>query len=149
MLDPKLLRSDLNAVADSLAIKRYELDTAAFTALEAQRKELQLAAEALQQERNTYSKTMGKLIGEAKAKGEDIEPLKAKGEQLKNDSAEADVALVAVQEELDALLQGIPNIPHTSVPAGNDEDDNVEVRRWGTPKSFDFEVKDHVDLGRC
>lgn len=147
MLDPKLLRSDLNAVAESLAIKRYDLDTTAFTALEAQRKELQLTAEALQQERNTYSKTMGKLIGEAKAKGEDIEPLKAKGEQLKNDSAAADAALVAVQEELNALLQGIPNIPHASVPAGNDEDDNVEVRRWGTPRSFDFEVKDHVDLG--
>ncbi|MDG2501482.1 MAG: serine--tRNA ligase [Porticoccaceae bacterium] len=147
MLDPKLLRSDLDAVAESLAIKRYDLDTSAFTALEAQRKELQLAAEALQQERNAYSKTMGKLIGAAKAKGEDIEPLKAKGEQLKNDSATADAALATVQEELDALLQGIPNIPHTSVPAGNDEDDNVEVRRWGTPKSFDFEVKDHVDLG--
>ncbi len=90
---------------------------------------------------------MGKLIGEAKAKGEDIEPLKAKGEQIKNDSAAADAALATVQEELDTLLQGIPNIPHASVPAGNDEEDNVEVRRWGTPKTFDFEVKDHVDLG--
>ena len=147
MLDPKLLRSDLNAVAESLALKRYDLDTTVFTALEAQRKTLQLSAEALQQERNRYAKTMGKLIGEAKAKGEDIEPLKIKGEQLKNDSAAADTALAAVQDELDALLQGIPNIPHHSVPAGNSEDDNVEVRRWGTPKRFDFEVKDHVDLG--
>ena len=147
MLDPKLLRSDLNAVATSLKTKRYDLDTDAFTALETQRKALQLAAESLQHERNSYSKTMGKLIGEAKAKGEDIEPLKAKGEQIKNDSAAADAALATVQEELDTLLQGIPNIPHASVPAGNDEEDNVEVRRWGTPKSFDFEVKDHVDLG--
>ena len=147
MLDPKLLRSDLNAVATSLKTKRYDLDTVAFTALEAQRKALQLAAESLQRERNSYSKTMGKLIGEAKAKGEDIEPLKAKGEQIKNDSAAADAALATVQEELDTLLQGIPNIPHASVPAGNDEEDNVEVRRWGTPKTFDFEVKDHVDLG--
>jgi len=147
MLDPKLLRSDLNAVATSLKTKRYDLDTVAFTALEAQRKALQLAAESLQHERNSYSKTMGKLIGEAKAKGEDIEPLKAKGEQIKNDSAAADAALATVQEELDTLLQGIPNIPHASVPAGNDEEDNVEVRRWGTPKTFDFEVKDHVDLG--
>ncbi len=147
MLDPKLLRSDLNAVASSLEVKNFQLDTQAFLALEAQRKELQLAAESLQQERNSYSKSMGKLIGEAKAKGEDIEPLKAKGEQIKTDSAAADAALAAVQEELDALLQGIPNIPHKSVPAGNDEDDNVEVRRWGEPRVFDFEVKDHVDLG--
>ncbi|MDB4032424.1 serine--tRNA ligase [Porticoccaceae bacterium] len=147
MLDPKLLRSDLNTVATSLKTKRYDLDTDAFTALETQRKALQLAAESLQHERNSYSKTMGKLIGEAKAKGEDIEPLKAKGEQIKNDSAAADAALAAVQEALDSLLQGIPNIPHASVPAGNDEEDNVEIRRWGTPKTFDFEVKDHVDLG--
>ena len=87
MLDPKLLRSDLNAVADSLKIKRYNLDTEAFLALEAQRRELQLAAESLQQERNAYAKSMGKLIGEAKARGEDIEPLKARGEQIKNDCA--------------------------------------------------------------
>ena len=147
MLDPKLLRSDLNAVADSLKIKCFDLDTEAFKTLETQRKDLQMAAESLQQERNSYSKTMGKLIGEAKAKGEDIEPLKAKGEQLKNDSAAADAALVAVQDQLDDLVQGIPNIPHESVPAGNDEDDNIEVRRWGEPPSFDFEVKDHVDLG--
>ncbi|MDG1485442.1 MAG: serine--tRNA ligase, partial [Porticoccaceae bacterium] len=147
MLDPKLLRSDLHAVADSLKIKRFDLDTQAFTDLETQRKGLQLAAESLQQERNSYSKTMGKLIGEAKAKGEDIEPLKARGEQLKNDSAAADAALIAVQDQLDDLVQGIPNIPHESVPAGNDEDDNIEVRRWGEPRSFDFEVKDHVDLG--
>lgn len=147
MLDPKLLRSELNTVADRLAIKRYDLDITAFTALEAQRKGQQLAAEALQQERNAYSKTMGKLIGEAKSKGEDIEPLKAKGEQLKNDSVVADAALASIQEELDAMLQGIPNIPHISVPAGNDETDNVEVRRWGTPRTFEFAVKDHVDLG--
>ena len=147
MLDPKLLRSDINAVAECLKIKRYELDTDAFLALEDQRKTLQLAAESLQQERNSYSKTMGKLIGEAKAKGEDIEPLKAKGEQLKADSAAADTALAEVQEALSTMLQGIPNIPHQSVPEGNDEDDNVEVRRWGEPRTFDFEIKDHVDLG--
>lgn len=147
MLDPKLLRSDLNAVADSLKIKNFALDTEAFLALEAQRKELQLASESLQQERNAYAKSMGKLIGEAKSKGEDIEPLKARGEQLKNDSAHADAALAEVQEKLEAMLQGIPNIPHSSVPQGNDEDDNVEVRRWGEPQSFAFEVKDHVDLG--
>ena len=147
MLDPKLLRSDINAVAERLQVKRYRLDTAAFLALEEQRKALQLAAEDLQQERNSYSKSMGKLIGEAKAKGEDVEPLKAKGEQLKMASAAADTELTEVQDALNAMLQGIPNIPHQSVPAGNDEDDNVEVRRWGEPHTFDFDVKDHVDLG--
>ena len=147
MLDPKLLRSDLNTVAESLKIKRYDLDTEAFLSLERQRKDLQLAAERLQQERNTYAKSMGKLIGEAKAKGEDVEPLKAAGERIKTDSAAADAALAKVQEALDGLLHGIPNVPHSSVPAGNDEDDNVEVRRWGEPRAFEFEVKDHVDLG--
>jgi seryl-tRNA synthetase len=147
MLDPKLLRSDLNAVAESLLTKGYTLDSEAFLALEAQRKALQLAAEAVQQERNAYSKSMGKLIGEAKAKGDDIEPLKAKGEQLKNDSAVADAALTEIQGQLDSLLQGLPNIPHSSVPAGKTEDDNIELHRWGTPRQFDFEIKDHVDLG--
>ena len=147
MLDPKLLRSDLNAVADCLKIKGYDLDKEAFLTLEAQRKELQLASESLQQERNAYAKSMGKLIGQAKAKGEDVEPLKAKGEQIKNDCAQADANLAEVQGSLDEILQGIPNIPHSSVPAGNDEDDNVEIRRWGEPKAFDFAVKDHVDLG--
>ena len=147
MLDPKLLRSDLHAVADSLKTKRYDLDVELFLSLDAQRKELQLAAESLQQERNSYAKSMGKLIGEAKAKGEDVEPLKAKGEHIKQASATADEALAKVQSALDEMLQGIPNIPHSSVPAGSDGNDNVEVRRWGTVRQFDFEVKDHVDLG--
>jgi len=147
MLDPKLLRSDLNTIADSLKIKGYDLDCEQFLSLENQRKELQLKAEAVQQERNAYAKSMGALIGQAKAKGEDIGPLKARGEALKNDSANADAALAEVQTQLDEILQGIPNIPDASVPAGQDESDNVEVRRWGTPRAFDFEVKDHVDLG--
>jgi len=147
MIDPKLLRSDLNAIADKLTIKGYELNCEAFLGLDAQRKALQLAAESVQQERNAFAKSMGKLIGQAKASGEDVEPLKLKGEQLKNDSIAADAALAEVQQALDELLQGIPNIPHDSVPAGKDEDDNVEVRTWGTPKTFNFEVKDHVDLG--
>ena len=147
MLDPKLLRSELNTIAQSLKVKGFELNCDEFLSLEAQRKELQLEAESIQQERNTYAKSMGKLIGQAKANGEDIEPLKARGEALKKDSADADAALAVVQSQLDALLQGIPNIPDSSVPEGQDEEDNIEVRRWGTPKSFDFEVKDHVDLG--
>ena len=147
MLDPKLLRSDLNSVAERLTVKGYHLDCDAFLALESKRKELQLSSEALQQERNAYAKNMGALIGQAKAKGEDIEPLKAQGEKLKNDSAKADTALAEVQAQLDDIVQGIPNIPHQSVPAGEDETDNQEIRRWGTPRIFDFEVKDHVDLG--
>ena len=147
MIDPKLLRSDLNAIADKLNIKGYELNCEAFLGLDARRKALQLTAESVQQERNAFAKSMGKLIGQAKASGEDVEPLKLKGEQLKNDSIAADAALAEVQQTLDELLQGIPNIPHDSVPMGKDEDDNVEVRTWGTPKTFNFEVKDHVDLG--
>ena len=147
MLDPKLLRSELDTIAKSLAIKGFELDCDEFLSLESQRKELQLKAEAIQQERNSYSKSMGKLIGEAKSKGEDIEPLKARGEELKKASADADAALSDVQTKLDALVQGIPNIPDADVPEGQDEDDNVEIRRWGTINQFDFEVKDHVDLG--
>ena len=147
MLDPKLLRSDLTTVAERLTIKGFHLDCDAFLSLESKRKELQLSSEALQQERNAYAKNMGALIGQAKAKGEDIEPLKAQGEKLKNDSAKADMALAEVQAQLDDILQGIPNIPHQSVPAGEDESENEEIRRWGTPRVFDFEVKDHVDLG--
>ena len=147
MIDPKLLRSDLASIAKQLKVKGFDLDCEAFLALEAERKALQLEAESLQQERNAYAKSMGKLMGEAKAKGEDVEPLKLKGEKLKNDSAAADAALADVQVQLDDLVQGIPNLPHESVPAGSDENDNVEVRAWGTPKQFDFDVKDHVDLG--
>mgnify|MGYP000595253280 FL=1 len=147
MIDPKLLRSDLASIAKQLKVKGFNLDCEAFLALELERKALQLGAESLQQERNAYAKSMGKLMGEAKAKGEDVEPLKLKGEMLKNDSAAADAALADVQVQLDDLVQGIPNLPHESVPAGSDENDNVEVRAWGTPKQFDFDVKDHVDLG--
>ena len=147
MIDPKLLRSDLASIAKQLKVKGFNLDCEAFLALELERKALQLGAESLQQERNAYAKSMGKLMGEAKAKGEDVEPLKLKGEKLKNDSAAADAALADVQVQLDDLVQGIPNLPHESVPAGSDENDNVEVRAWGTPKQFDFDVKDHVDLG--
>jgi seryl-tRNA synthetase len=147
MLDPKLLRSELNSIAQSLKIKGFELNCDDFLSLESQRKELQLKAEAVQQERNACAKSMGKLIGQAKANGEDIEPLKAKGEALKKASTDADTALAEIQAQLDTLLQGIPNIPDTTVPEGKDEEDNVEVRRWGTINQFDFKVKDHVDLG--
>jgi seryl-tRNA synthetase len=147
MIDPKLLRADIDTTAQQLKIKNYDLDIKAFLALEAQRKSLQLDAERLQQERNAYAKSMGQLIGQAKKNGEDIAPLKDKGEELKKDSVAADLALLDVQDQLEQILHSIPNIPHNSVPAGIDESDNIEVRRWGAPKEFSFTVRDHVDLG--
>ena len=147
MIDPKLLRADIDTTAQQLKIKNYDLDIKAFLALEAQRKSLQLDAERLQQERNAYAKSMGQLIGQAKKNGEDIAPLKNNGEELKKDSVAADLALLDVQDQLEQILHSIPNIPHNSVPAGIDESDNIEVRRWGAPKEFTFTVKDHVDLG--
>ena len=147
MIDPKLLRADIDITAQQLKIKNYNLNSEDFLALEAQRKSLQLEAERLQQERNAYAKSMGQLIGQAKKNGEDIASLKNRGEELKKASVAADLALLDVQDQLDQILQSIPNIPHSSVPAGDDESDNIEVRRWGTPKEFTFEIKDHVDLG--
>ncbi len=143
MLDPKLLRSELEDVARGLARRGFTLDTARIAALEAKRKELQVQTQELQNERNTRSKSIGK----AKAAGEDIAPLLQEvadlGDRLK--SAEADLA--ALQAELEDISMGIPNLPHESVPDGRDENDNQEVRRWGEPPQFDFEPLDHVDLG--
>ncbi|MDG0969936.1 MAG: serine--tRNA ligase [Porticoccaceae bacterium] len=147
MIDPKLLRADLPNIAERLKLKHYDLDCNHFSMLDAQRKDQQIEAEALQQERNSYAKSMGKLIAQAKANGDDIEPLKQRGEQLKNDSSTADAKLAEVQTAIDELLQGIPNLPHASVPAGNDESDNIEIRQWGSPLELSFGAKDHVDLG--
>jgi seryl-tRNA synthetase len=143
MLDPRLLRTDLDAVARQLARRGYLLDTAALETLEARRKALQVRTQELQAERNARSKG----IGRAKAAGEDIAPLlnevEGLGEQLKL----AEEELHALQEELNAVLLDIPNLPHASVPEGAGEEDNPEIRRWGEPPRFDFEAKDHVDLG--
>ncbi|SDT26470.1 serine--tRNA ligase [Pseudomonas granadensis] len=143
MLDSKLLRSNLQDVADRLASRGFALDTARIEALEEQRKTVQTRTEALQAERNARSKS----IGQAKQRGEDIAPLMADVERMASELSAGKVELDAIQTELDAILLGIPNLPHESVPVGKDEDDNVEVRRWGTPTQFDFEVKDHVALG--
>ena len=143
MLDPKLLRSDPKAVASALKKRGFELDVNAFTALEEERKAVQIKTESLQQERNSRSKNIGK----AKASGEDIAPLLKEVESLKSQLAQADDELKSIQEKMDALLASVPNLPADEVPEGKDEDDNVEVRRWGTPREFDFDVKDHVDLG--
>ncbi|WP_166223925.1 serine--tRNA ligase [Pseudomonas atagonensis] len=143
MLDSKLLRSNLQDVADRLASRGFALDTARIEALEEQRKTVQTRTEALQAERNARSKS----IGQAKQRGEDIAPLMADVERMAGELSAGKVELDAIQTELDSILLGIPNLPHESVPVGKDEDDNVEVRRWGTPTTFDFEVKDHVALG--
>ena len=143
MLDSKLLRSNLQDVADRLASRGFALDVARIEALEEQRKTVQTRTEALQAERNARSKS----IGQAKQRGEDIAPLMADVERMAGELSAGKVELDSIQTELDSILLGIPNLPHESVPAGKDEDDNVEVRRWGTPTAFDFEVKDHVALG--
>ena len=143
MLDSKLLRSNLQDVADRLASRGFTLDVARIDALEAKRKEVQTLTEKLQAERNAISKS----IGQAKARGEDIAPLMASVETMGSDLATGKVELDAIQPELDAILLGLPNLPDASVPVGADEDDNVEIRRWGTPTAFDFEIKDHVALG--
>ena len=143
MIDAKLLRTDLDAVAASLAKRGFELDKAAFIALEEKRKNLQVETETLQAERNASAKNIGK----AKAAGEDIQPLLAAvadlGEKL--DAAKAELG--QVQTDYHNLIANLPNLPHESVPVGKDEDDNLEVRRWGEQPSFAFEIKDHVDLG--
>ncbi|WP_226661374.1 serine--tRNA ligase [Microbulbifer aggregans] len=143
MLDPKLIRTQLDQVAAALAKRGMQLDTAKLEQLEEQRKELQVRTESLQNERKSKSKN----IGRAKAAGEDIAPLLKEVESLGGQLAEAKHALSELQQELDDILLAIPNIPDESVPEGATEDDNVQVRQWGEPRSFDFEVRDHVDLG--
>jgi seryl-tRNA synthetase len=143
MLDPALLRAHLADTAARLKTRGFELDTAAIEALESDRKRLATETQELQALRNSRSKA----IGQAKAKGEDIAPIMAEvaglGDKLKANEA----ALAEVQEKLSTIALGIPNLPDASVPVGKDEKENVEVSRWGAPRTFDFAVKDHVELG--
>lgn len=143
MLDPKFLRNDVDETAKRLATRGFELDTQKLNELEARRKDLQSATQDLQNERNTKSKS----IGQAKARGEDIQPLLASVADLGDKLDAAKAELSELLKEIDTISLQIPNLPAEGVPAGKDEDDNVEVLKWGEPKSFDFEVKDHVDLG--
>lgn len=143
MLDPRRLRSNLDDVAAALRRRGFELDTARFSALEEKRKALQVETQELQNERNTRSKA----IGQAKARGEDIEPMRARVAEIGARLEQVAKALDEVQAELDGMLLEIPNIPHASVPDGEGEDDNVEVRRWGEPPAFEFKPLDHVALG--
>ncbi|HJP34538.1 MAG: serine--tRNA ligase [Gammaproteobacteria bacterium] len=143
MLDPTLLRNHLDVVRDAVKRRHQSIDFERYETLEAQRKTLQVETERLQAERNSRSKS----IGQAKSRGEDIAPLRAAvaelGEQLKAQQAGLD----EVQQALADFALGLPNVPHESVPTGVSEADNVEVRRWGEPRHFDFEVRDHVDIG--
>ena len=143
MLDSKLLRSDLPGVAAALARRGFILDIAAFGALEEQRKAVQIEADRLRAERNAGAKA----VGMAKAKGQDVAPLLAAGEALGKQVQAAEAQLESIQSQLGELQLGLPNILHASVPEGRDESANVEVRRWGTPRQFGFEAKDHVALG--
>lgn len=143
MLDAKLLRNDLDNVAAQLKRRGFELDVAQFQQLEAQRKEIQVKTQNLQNERKKISKS----IGIAKKNGEDVQPLLDAVQQFSNEREQCEKALEQIQQQLNAILLSIPNVPHESVPTGSSEEDNVEIRRWGTPPQFDFDVKDHVDLG--
>ena len=143
MLDPKLLRSELEETARQLSRRGVTLDIQKITALESQRKALQVATQTLQSERNSSAKAIGK----AKATGEDAAPLLAAVADLGDRLKAAETQLEQVQNEFTALLLNIPNVPHVSVPDGKDENANVEIRRWGEPRRMDFTPKDHVDLG--
>ncbi|WP_394132702.1 serine--tRNA ligase [Shewanella maritima] len=145
MLDPKFLRNELEATAERLATRGFILDVDNMTKLEEKRKSLQVETEELQASRNAISKS----IGQAKQRGEDIEPIKAQVGDLgaKLDSKKAELAELLT--EINSIAMSMPNLPAEGVPQGADEDDNVEVRTWGTPKDFDFEVKDHLDIGEA
>ncbi|MGH8189949.1 MAG: serine--tRNA ligase, partial [Rhodanobacteraceae bacterium] len=143
MLDPVLLRTHLADTAARLATRGFVLDTAAVDSLEGERKRLATETQELQARRNARSKA----IGQAKAKGEDTAPIMAEVAGLGDGLKANEAALGEVQTKLSAIALGIPNLPDASVPVGRDEKDNVEVSRWGTPRTFDFSVKDHVELG--
>jgi seryl-tRNA synthetase len=143
VLDPKLLRSDLTGVAAQLARRNFVLDVAAFAALEEQRKAVQIESDRLRAERNAGAKA----VGQAKAKGEDAAPLLARGEALGAELQAIEKRLDVIQAELHSLQLGLPNLLHPSVPDGADEVANVELRRWGDPRAFSFEPKDHVAIG--
>jgi len=144
MIDPNLLRNNLAEIAEKLKIKRnFVLDTAKLSDLEEQRKSLQVKTETLQAERNSRSKA----IGAAKARGENIESLLAEVDDMGIELSMAKAKLDDVLAELNQIALTIPNIPADEVPLGKDDSENQEILRWGTPKAFDFEVKDHVTLG--
>lgn len=143
MLDSKLLRGNIDFVVEQLKRRDFSFDVNEFNKLEDKRKVIQVETQDLQNLRNTKSK----LIGQVKSSGEDIKPLLAEVSDLGQKLDNAKSALNAIQLEIDKIIMAIPNIPHPSVPEGTSEDDNLELLKWGEPKKFSFEAKDHVDLG--
>ena len=143
MLSKKQLRNEIKKVAELLQRRGFTFDIEQYNNLETERKHLQIETQHLQNERNVQSKS----IGMAKANGEDIEPLLKQVANLGEKLESAKNKLTEVQSQIDEIELTLPNIPHESVPDGASEDENVEVLKWGNPRSFDFEIKDHVDLG--
>jgi seryl-tRNA synthetase len=143
MLDIQQLRNDLDGVVSQLKKRGFEFDSASFTALEQERKTVQTNTEALQAKRNAASKS----IGFAKSKGEDVSAIMAEVAGLGDAQKAGEARLAEIQEQLKTVMLNVPNLPHESVPPGKDETQNVEVRKIGTPRTFDFEIKDHTDVG--
>ena len=143
MIDIQLLRKDIDSVATRLATRKFQLDVAAFNALEAERKQLQTRTEELQGKRNALSKQIGVLKG----KGEDTSAVMAEVAGIGDEMKASAIHLDVIQAKMSEFMLAVPNLPHESVPVGQDESANVEVRKVGTPRSFDFDVKDHVDVG--
>lgn len=143
MLDPRLFRSDLEYVKQQLDRRSYVFDSVAYEALESRRKDVQIKTQELQNEKNKSAKS----IGQAKAKGEDIQPLLDQVQHLGDQLKAGETELTEIQQEMSALMEAIPNILDEAVPAGKSEDDNVEISRWGVIPEFSFQPKDHVDLG--
>lgn len=143
MLDIALLRKNLPEVVARLKTRNFDFPEAEFNALEAERKSVQTKTEELQAKRNTLSKQ----IGLAKKAGEDASALMAEAGRIPEELSALETKLDEIRTKLEAMMLRVPNLPHESVPVGKDESENVEVRRWGTPRTFDFEVKDHVDVG--
>jgi seryl-tRNA synthetase len=143
MIDPKLLRSDPDAVARNLARRGFTLDVEALKALEEKRKPFQVESDRIRSERNANAKA----VGMAKGRGEDMAPLIAKGEKLTQELVAAEEGLTTVQAELEQWQLGLPNLLHDSVPEGRDESANLKVRSWGDPKNFSFKPRDHLEIG--
>ena len=147
MLDAKIIRKDSQAVADLLKKKRFELDVATFTDLEQQRKTIQVATEELQAQKKRQSKQVGALIKQGQSPDEAKAQVAGEIAQIANQLQNKETQLKTIQQQLEQFLSAVPNLPAADVPVGKDEDDNVEVLTWGQPKTFDFDVLDHVDLG--
>jgi seryl-tRNA synthetase len=143
MLDPRLFRTELDFVKAQLARRNFAFDAEGYIVLETRRKDIQVKTQELQNQRNSNAKA----IGQAKAKGEDVQPLMNQVAALGDELKAAETELGSIQAEMDSIMSGIPNILDEAVPAGKDEESNLEISRWGEPRQFDFEAKDHVDLG--